>query len=111
LSKAGAGIRAENTAKMLFEHTQRDAAHKAEVWWQERYAIRPGALVVLDEAGMASRQVIDELQGLCAAAGANLLAVGDHEQLASPEAGGAFRLIVERAGAATLAEVRRFDAK
>jgi ATP-dependent exoDNAse (exonuclease V) alpha subunit len=105
-----AGIATVNTAKLLFEHRHRTAEQKARRRWQEHCAIEAGALVILDEAGMASRQVIDDVRQLCQEANAKLLLVGDHEQLATPTAGGMFALVVERAGAARLAEVRRFAA-
>lgn len=103
-----AAIPAVNAAKLIFEHTQRAPHRRGERWWQATYAIRPGALVILDEAGMASRQTIDALAAICATAGAKLLLVGDPEQLPSPDAGGTFELIAEQAGAAALGQVRRF---
>jgi conjugative relaxase-like TrwC/TraI family protein len=105
-----AGIATVNTAKLLFEHRHRTAEQKARREWQEQWAIKPGALVILDEAGMASRQIIDNVRQLSQEANAKLLLVGDHEQLTAPTAGGMFALVVERAGAASLAEVRRFAA-
>ena len=105
-----AGIATVNIAKLLFEHTQRTPAEQARPGWQARYGIKPGMLVILDEAGMASRQVIDQVSRLCHTADAKLLLVGDHEQLTSPDAGGTFRLVVDCVGAARLGEVRRFAA-
>ncbi|MHB1533911.1 MAG: MobF family relaxase [Acidimicrobiales bacterium] len=103
-----AGVRAVNAAKLIFEHTRRPPERQAQQWWQQSYAIGTGALVILDEAGMASRQSIDQLAAICARAGAKLLLVGDPDQLASPDAGGAFALVVDHVGAAALAQVRRF---
>jgi AAA domain/TrwC relaxase len=103
-----AAIPAVNAAKLIFEHTRRDPRQRRQRWWHDTYAVHPGALVILDEAGMASRQSIDQLTAICAHAGAKLLLVGDPEQLPSPDAGGAFELIANRAGAATLGQVRRF---
>ena len=103
-----AGIPAVNVAKLIFEHTQRAPHRRGERWWQAAYAIAPGALVILDEAGMASRQTIDALAAICAGVDAKLLLVGDPEQLPSPDAGGTFELIAERTGAAALGQVRRF---
>ena len=45
-----AGLRALNTAKLLFEHTHRSPEQKAKRWWRDSYAIAPGSLVILDEA-------------------------------------------------------------
>ena len=103
-----AGIPAVNAAKLIFEHTHRPPRQRHQSWWQDTYAVRPGALVILDEAGMASRQTIDHLTAICAQAGAKLLLVGDPEQLPSPDAGGAFELVATHTGAATLGQVRRF---
>lgn len=105
-----AGIRAVNAAKLIFEHTQRPPQRRGERWWQDTYAIPPGTLVILDEAGMASRQTVDALAAICAGSDAKLLLVGDPEQLPSPDAGGTFELIAEQTGAATLGQVRRFRA-
>ena len=103
-----AAIPAVNAAKLIFEHTQRAPHRRGEGWWLTTYAITPGALVILDEAGMASRQTIDALVAICAGADAKLLLVGDPEQLPSPDAGGTFELIAEHTGAPTLGQVRRF---
>jgi len=106
---AHAGIRAVNAAKLIFEHTQRTPDQRRQPGWEQAYKIRPGALVIADEAGMASRHTIDRLAAICADVGAKLLLVGDPEQLPSPDAGGAFELVAERTGATVLGEVRRFD--
>lgn len=103
-----AGIQAVNAAKLIFEHTKRAPHRRGERWWQDTYAIRPGALVILDEAGMASRQTIDALAAICAQTDAKLLLVGDPEQLPSPDAGGTFELIADQVGAPVLSQVRRF---
>jgi conjugative relaxase-like TrwC/TraI family protein len=104
-----AGIPTVNAAKLIYEHTQRPPERRQERWWQDSYAIAPGALVILDEAGMASRQTIDALTAICTCNNAKLLLVGDPEQLPSPDAGGAFELIATHTGAATLGQVRRFE--
>jgi len=104
-----AGIRAVNAAKLIFEHTQRSAKQRRQRWWDDAYAIAPGALVILDEAGMASRHTIDHVAAICAAADAKLLLVGDPDQLPSPDAGGTFELIAAHTAAATLTTVRRFQ--
>jgi len=105
---ATAEVRAVNAAKLIFEHTARSPQEKASQRWR-KYAIAPESLVILDEAGMASREVVDQLEALCAAANAKLLLVGDPEQLDSPHAAGAFELIARRVGAVELGQVRRFD--
>ncbi|MHB1447424.1 MAG: AAA family ATPase, partial [Acidimicrobiales bacterium] len=104
-----AGIPALNTAKVIWEHAQRDNSQRDEAW-SAAYGISPGDLWILDEAAMASRTDIDALVRLVASAGAKLVLMGDEHQLDSPEASGVFRMLVERTGAAQLGEVRRFSA-
>lgn len=104
-----AAIRAVNTAKLLHEHNHREADVRQQQWWRSAYAIPAGSLVILDEASMASRSQVDQLARICAASRSKLVLVGDHEQLASPAAGGLLRLVVDRAGAVELAEIHRFN--
>ncbi|MHB1447044.1 MAG: MobF family relaxase, partial [Acidimicrobiales bacterium] len=104
-----AGIPALNSAKVIWEHAQRDNSQRDEAW-TAAYGISPGDLWILDEAAMASRTDIDALVRLVASAGAKLVLMGDDRQLDAPEASGVFRMLVERTGAAQLGEVRRFSA-
>ncbi|HVA42925.1 MAG TPA: MobF family relaxase [Acidimicrobiales bacterium] len=104
-----AGIPALNTAKVIWEHAQRDDSQR-DAAWSAAYGISAGDLVILDEAAMASRSDIDALVGLVTGAGAKLVLMGDDRQLDSPAASGVFRMLVERTGAARLGEVRRFSA-
>ncbi|WP_415853453.1 MobF family relaxase, partial [Sinomonas sp. G460-2] len=91
------GIPAENTAK----------------WWDthERTgrSFSRGQLVILDEASLAGTLSLDRITGLAAAAGAKVLLVGDHAQLQSVDAGGAFAMLVkDRDDAAELVDIHRF---
>ncbi len=106
---SAAGIPALNTAKVIWEHAQRDDSGRDETW-SAAYGISPGDLWILDEAAMASRTDIDALVGLVTGAGAKLVLMGDDRQLDSPEASGVFRMLVERTGAVQLGEVRRSSA-
>lgn len=104
------GGRAVNAAKLVYEHTRRRPEVREQHWWKKTYEVSDGALVILDEAGMASRQIIDQIAAICSRADAKLLLVGDPEQLDSPEAGGIFELIAHQVVAsAVLSRVRRFD--
>lgn len=103
-----AGIQTVNAAKLIYEHTQRHPSEQRQRWWQRTYAIRPGALVILDEASMASRHTIDQIAAICNPVDAKLLLVGDPAQLDSPDASGAFDLITRRIGAVHLGRVYRF---
>lgn len=94
---ADLGIATENTAKWLHEHGQ------------GRAALRPGQLVIIDEASLAGTLTLDRICTAATQAGAKVLLVGDWAQLQSVDAGGAFRMLVEgRSDAPELAEVHRF---
>lgn len=71
---------------------------------------RPGQLIIVDEASLAGTLALDELTTAATSAGAKVLLVGDHRQLSSVEAGGAFSMLVNERGdsAPNLSEVRRF---
>ena len=133
------GIETENTAKWLFEHRRRPARQakldelrqllpartfsptgqaaigrhvdqvKADL---DRWSLKAGQLVIVDEASLAGTFALDELATAAADAGAKLLLVGDDAQLSAVEAGGMFKtLVADRDGhAPTLADVRRFSA-
>ncbi len=91
-------IACDNTAKWLHEHDHGRAEFHA------------GQLVIIDEATLASTLSLDRISGLAAAVGAKVLLVGDHAQLQSVDAGGAFSLLrhERRGDVAQLSEVRRF---
>ncbi|QAY71618.1 MobF family relaxase [Xylanimonas protaetiae] len=91
-------IACDNTAKWLHEHDR------------GRTEFHAGQLVILDEATLASTLTLDRITALAAAAGAKVLLVGDHAQLQSVDAGGAFSLLhhERRGDVAQLTEVHRF---
>ncbi|MFA9444439.1 MobF family relaxase [Egicoccus sp. AB-alg6-2] len=91
-----AQVRAENTAKWLYE-TRR--GH-----WQT--PARP--LLLIDEASMISTNDLVALVAQTRQAGGKVLLVGDPAQLSAIRIGGAFDLLAERHGAARLREIRRF---
>ncbi len=76
------GIRTENLSK----------------WWQNHLtqgeSFRPSQLVIIDEASLASTLLLDRITARAAAVGAKVLLVGDHAQLQSIDAGGAFAMLV-----------------
>jgi conjugative relaxase-like TrwC/TraI family protein len=132
------GIATENTAKWLTEHAHntdrrqrlrqlldqattataagrhRDAtrgtASAAALREQiRRWELRPGQLLVIDEASMSGTLALDQLTTQARAASAKILLVGDWAQLSAVESGGAFRMLVnDRADAPELSTVRRF---
>jgi conjugative relaxase-like TrwC/TraI family protein len=75
--------------------------------------LRPGQLVIVDEASLAGTFALDELLGAAREGEAKVLLAGDWAQLSSVEAGGAFSLLVGDRGdlVAELSDVRRFAAE
>ncbi|NSC25719.1 AAA family ATPase, partial [Streptomyces albus subsp. chlorinus] len=94
-----AGIRAENIARWRYMSERSGGS---------RWSLRPGQIVIVDEAGQASTPDLHALAGQVEAVGGRLLLVGDPRQLGSPGVGGALALIEADAGAQYLSEVRRF---
>ncbi|WP_346035210.1 MobF family relaxase [Brevibacterium picturae] len=91
------GVRAENTAKFLYEHER------------SRWDFQPGQLILLDEASLAGTLTLDRIAEHAGQAGAKLVLVGDPAQLSSVETGGAFGMLVRhRSGPPTLTDARRF---
>jgi conjugative relaxase-like TrwC/TraI family protein len=74
--------------------------------------LRPGQLLIVDEASLAGTFALDELVGAATQGGAKVLLVGDFAQLSSVEAGGAFSLLVKDRTdlVPELTDVRRFRA-
>lgn len=77
----------------------------------DAWRMRPGQLIVVDEASMTSTVHLHELTRQADAAGARVLLVGDHRQLDAVEAGGALALLAEQPEALELTSVWRFAAQ
>jgi len=92
-----AGISADTLAKFLID---------AEAG---RTRLRPGEVIVCDEASMVSTRDLAGLVTLTHAAGGKAVLVGDHRQLGSVDAGGPFRLLAADAHTAELTAIRRFS--
>ena len=75
---------------------------------QARWALRPGQLLIVDEASLAGTLALDTLRAQTEQAGAKLLLVGDHKQLTAVDAGGAFGLLAEQGTASELRSLWRF---
>ncbi len=91
------GIQTENTAKWLDTHERTGATFSKR------------QLVIVDEASLAGTLSLDRITSLAAQAGAKVLLVGDHAQLQSVTAGGAFALLVnDRDDAPELVTLHRF---
>ncbi|WP_372412241.1 ATP-dependent RecD-like DNA helicase [Streptomyces luteireticuli] len=72
------------------------------------FRLRPGDVVLVDEAGMAGTLLLDRVLADAARAGAVVRLLGDPHQLAAVEAGGALRLIARAGGAIELGRLHRF---
>ena len=75
--------------------------------------LKPGQLVMIDEASLAGTFTLDELVSAAATAGSKILLLGDHAQMSSVEAGGAFSLLVKDRGdlVPELTDIRRFSSE
>jgi conjugative relaxase-like TrwC/TraI family protein len=104
---ADLGRRAENLHKFLHELGP-PAAPTAKPLRDAFFALRPGDIVLVDEAGMAGTLRLDRLVAHARAAGAQVRLLGDPAQLAAVEAGGALRLLTTEIGAARLDQLHRF---
>jgi conjugative relaxase-like TrwC/TraI family protein len=100
LREAGVDL-ADNTAEFLGHlHGRREARGPKPV--------RPGTLLLLDEASMMSMADIAAVLRLAADSGCRVLITGDHEQLAAVEGGGGMMMLTRRLGYVQLAEPVRF---
>jgi conjugative relaxase-like TrwC/TraI family protein len=129
------GVETENTAKWLTEHRRlperialrnnlanRLAAHPTALRLRtqlaevdsdiERWQLRPGQLVIVDEASLAGTFTLDHLVTAAADVGAKVLLTGDWAQLSGVDAGGAFALLAHDRGdlVPELSDVLRFQA-
>jgi hypothetical protein len=93
------GVPADTLAKLL---------HTARTRGDEATGIQPGDVLLVDEAGMAATRDLDDLVQLAARRGAVVRLLGDPQQLAAVEAGGALRMLARESGAVELYELHRF---
>ena len=90
---------AENLHKFAYEQARsRDA----------RFAVHPGDVLLIDEAGMAGTFLLDQLVAVATANGATVRLLGDHRQLSAVESGGALRLLASEPGTPELTILHRF---
>jgi len=83
-------------------------AAEQDVDVQEQYALLPGDVIVVDEAGMAGTKRLRDVTKLAQEHGAFVRLIGDDRQLSAVEAGGALRLIDREVGSVQLEHVHRF---
>lgn len=96
---AEANLPSDTVAKFLFEHDRPGT--------DDRWRLRSGEVVVVDEAGMLASRDLACLTMAAHSAGAKVVLVGDYAQLGAVEAGGLFRLLAD-SHAVELSAVRRF---
>ena len=93
---AADGVTAMNITRWLMTQ-QRIADGSALRPKTEAWRLRDGDLVVVDESAMANTTDLAAIHAHCDAAGAKLLLVGDHRQLAAVGAGGGMELVTANA--------------
>jgi hypothetical protein len=113
---ADIGIAAENVHKFCWEYTpgkgryaDRLASGETVPASHQFFAINPGDVIVVDEAGMAGTLLLDQLTTIAAQRGATVRLLGDWRQLGAVESGGALRLITTDIGAVELNTLHRFS--
>lgn len=75
----------------------------------DRWSIRAGQLLIIDEASLAGTLALDRIVDSARQAGAKVVLVGDWAQLGAIEAGGAFHMLAnDRTDTPELRTVRRF---
>jgi conjugative relaxase-like TrwC/TraI family protein len=104
---------AENLHKFLHEWTSGPAADRLRAGAPipgavRSFALHPGDVVLVDEAGMAGTFLLDRLVAIAASQGAIVRLVGDDRQLSAVESGGALRLIAAQPGTPELSTLHRF---
>jgi conjugative relaxase-like TrwC/TraI family protein len=107
------GVDTENLCKFLHEWTAgRFAArlqHGQPVPLAMRmFALHPGDVLLIDEAGMAGTFPLDAIVAVAASRGASVRLLGDDRQLAAVETGGALRLVASQPGTPHLSVLHRF---
>ncbi|MGY4770307.1 MobF family relaxase (plasmid) [Kribbella sp. CWNU-51] len=105
---AADGVTAKNITRWLM--IQQSIADGTASTEDQAWALRQGDLVVVDESAMANTSDLADIHSYCDQAGAKLLLVGDHRQLAAVGAGGGMELVTANALTHELTETRRFQA-
>jgi conjugative relaxase-like TrwC/TraI family protein len=108
------GVPAENLHKFLYEHV--DGFHTDRLRTGSRIPsrlqhldVRPGDVILVDEAGLAGTPNLDRLLTVARDHQARIVLLGDYRQLGAIESGGALRLLAHDAGAVELTRLYRFD--
>ena len=112
---AGEGLTARNITRWLATQDRLAAGpgsgRPQPIGDDEAWRLHAGDLVVVDESAMADTAALAAIHRHVDAAGAKLLLVGDHRQLAAVGAGGGDGLLAQAGARYELAEARRFTAR
>jgi conjugative relaxase-like TrwC/TraI family protein len=105
---AGEGLTTRNVARWLATQDRLTPgnSHDDDRGWR----LGPQDLVVVDESAMTDTAALTKIHEHVENAGAKLLLVGDHRQLAAVGAGGAMDLVAQSGARYELADTRRFTA-
>jgi len=103
---AGEGVAAQNITRWL--GIQQRLADGSAAGDDRTWQLRDGDLVVVDESAMADTPALVAIHTYVEQAGAKLLLVGDHRQLAAVGAAGGMDLLASAGAAYELTEARRF---
>jgi hypothetical protein len=106
-------VQADNLHKFLYEWTAGRFALRLRAGapvpgLARAFALRPGDVVLVDEAGMAGTFLLDQLVQVAASRGATVRLLGDDRQLPAVESGGALRLVAAQPGTPQLTVLHRF---
>ncbi len=96
------GVRSDTLAKLLHEWERRDRPPAAQ------FALRPGATVLVDEAGMVGTFALARLISLAERHDWRLVLIGDHHQLQAVGRGGMFHELCRTGRAIELDRIHRF---
>ncbi|ODU04277.1 MAG: TrwC relaxase [Pseudonocardia sp. SCN 72-86] len=102
------GLTARNVAAWLAIQSRLDAPPAERRSGDEPWRLHAGDLVVVDESAMTDTPALAAIHRRVDQAGAKLLLVGDHRQLAAVGAGGGMDLIAGTGARYELADARRF---
>ena len=107
------GLNARNVTRWLAtqERLTAGTAQHRTVDGDEAWHLRTGDLVVVDESAMTDTPALAAIHKYVDTAGAKLLLVGDHKQLAAVGAGGGMNLLATAGARYELTEARRFTAE
>lgn len=107
------GVPAENLHKFLHEHLDGFHADRLRTGSRiplrlQHLRVRPGDVILVDEAGLAGTPNLDRLLTVAREQQARIVLLGDYRQLGAIESGGALRLLAHDAGAVELTTLYRF---